>query len=233
MEWKIYFLFPLLVWIWHRLGPAFVLAFSAAIGYGIVAGLHGISPIMPLQYLCPWYVFLFGMGVCAAPIALQSLGNRNLLSWVWIITALSTLLIGLLLAFPITSTGETRFFAPHLPLIDAAAGALTASALIVLSQNARAISPSVLLKVLSWQPLAFLGTFAYSLYLMHMPLLAVLIPMLNRMEGIGFAPSLKVLCLVVVGVPVIIAVSYLFSLVFERPFMSNYRSKAQSSNLNR
>ena len=228
-EWKIYFLFPMMVWLWRRSGPVAVLAFGAVVGYGIAGGLHQTSPDLMIQHLCPWYVFLFAMGVCAAPLALKPLGDRLSLSWIWITAAFGALLAGLLMLFPITSEGEGHFFTPHLTTIDAVMGALTASALIVLMQDAQRKGPTLFLKVLSWRPLVFLGTFAYSLYLMHTPFLAVLIPLLNRMEGVSIAPVSKILILGVVGIPLIIGLSYAFFLIFERPFLSSRPLKFRSS----
>ena len=70
VEWKIYFLFPLLVWLLGRAGPGAVLLLTAALGAGLTALLHRLAPAMPLDHTCPWYVALFGLGV------LRRLGNK-------------------------------------------------------------------------------------------------------------------------------------------------------------
>jgi peptidoglycan/LPS O-acetylase OafA/YrhL len=70
---------------------------------------------------------------------------------------------------------------------------------------------------LAWAPLVFVGTFSYSLYLLHAPLLEIL--------WIYFVRPLKMsglnsfFLLSTAGLAVIIALSYLFFLLCERSFM--------------
>jgi peptidoglycan/LPS O-acetylase OafA/YrhL len=71
---------------------------------------------------------------------------------------------------------------------------------------------------LSWPPLAFCGTFSYSIYLLHQPLVDKFRYFVER-YGHGHERPLQVVFLLGV-VPLIILVSYLFHLIFERPFMS-------------
>ena len=65
VEWKIYFLFPLLVWLLRRAGPGAVLLLTAALGAGLTGLMHHLAPAMPLDHTCPWFTALFGLGVCA------------------------------------------------------------------------------------------------------------------------------------------------------------------------
>ena len=72
------------------------------------------------------------------------------------------------------------------------------------------------IRLLGARPLAALGSFSYSLYLMHHPVLqAVYALRPPALDGQG--PTLA--WLVLLGLPAIAVVAWLFSRVFERPFL--------------
>ena len=73
-------------------------------------------------------------------------------------------------------------------------------------------------KVLTWKPLVFIGTFAYSLYLIHAPLLQVISQYVLEPLKLTFLEN--IIILLVVGTPTIIGCSFLFFLLFERPFLT-------------
>ena len=75
--------------------------------------------------------------------------------------------------------------------------------------------------VIGWKPLAFVGTFAYSIYLIHAPLIHMVWLFIAR--PLHRTDSTTFLLLVAVGVPLIVACSYGFYLVCERPFVSTKR----------
>ena len=72
-------------------------------------------------------------------------------------------------------------------------------------------------RLLAWWPLAGIGLFSYSLYLIHEPLLQVVwqyvVHPLHLGRGMTFA------VLVLISTPVIIGLSYAFFLAFEKPFL--------------
>ena len=79
-------------------------------------------------------------------------------------------------------------------------------------------------RLLGSRPLAFLGTFSYSIYLIHAPLLQVLWQYAFR--PLQSHPVLMLGALVFLGLPIIGAASYGFFLLCERPFLTKRRAPA-------
>ena len=71
---------------------------------------------------------------------------------------------------------------------------------------------------ISWKPLVFVGTFAYSIYLIHAPL--VQIAWQYGVNPLHLGSLMTFIILVVAGVPLILGLSYLFFLLCERPFLN-------------
>ena len=77
--------------------------------------------------------------------------------------------------------------------------------------------------LLGWRPLATIGTFAYSIYLIHVPILGMLFSFVvypfvlqplrpDRLVALGIFTA--------VALPVALVVSYVFFLFCERPFLN-------------
>ena len=85
-----------------------------------------------------------------------------------------------------------------------------------------AIAPhSLLTRALSWKPLAFVGTFAYSIYLIHAPLLQcewLVLRAMHVSDTVGFVAG----CFI--GLPIIVALSYVFFWFCERPFLTRRKT---------
>jgi peptidoglycan/LPS O-acetylase OafA/YrhL len=72
---------------------------------------------------------------------------------------------------------------------------------------------------LNWRPLVWVGGFSYSVYLIHAPLLQVIWQYGLRPLGLGALPTY--LALVALGLPLIVAASWGFWYVCERPFLNS------------
>jgi peptidoglycan/LPS O-acetylase OafA/YrhL len=72
-------------------------------------------------------------------------------------------------------------------------------------------------KILSWRPFVFLGAFAYSLYLVHGPLLRVI--WMLAIEPLELSHEWQTVIGGVVVVPVLVASACCFYLLAERPFV--------------
>ena len=100
----------------------------------------------------------------------------------------------------------------HQGLSDYVAGAAFASAIIGI-----ALHPNhALHRWLSSAPVVFVGTFAYSVYLIHAPLLQVFWQTLTPLQS---NPWGMFVALALVGTPIILAAAYGFYLLCEKPFL--------------
>ena len=97
--------------------------------------------------------------------------------------------------------------------VDLAIGGATALMLAAISADQTAIVP----RVLSARALSGCGAFSYSIYLVHLPVLHPLEHFLIAPLGLGTLPHFW--ALMATGLPLVVALSYLFYRVFERPFI--------------
>lgn len=219
VEWKIYFLFPLLLWTLRLAGISALLAAAALLAVAYTLLLRAVFPGMTLELTCPWYVFLFGMGVSAGWAASRPDVSRRLVPW----TAGAALLgaVFQFSHFPLLS-GDARRFIAHLPWTDVAVGALASCLLILLAAAAPGTWADRARGALSARPLVICGTFAYSIYLCHFPLLGTTHRLLAPHLG-GLSPLMQFWAYALVSLPCVLAASYLFFLLFERPFLNTHK----------
>jgi peptidoglycan/LPS O-acetylase OafA/YrhL len=219
VEWQIYFLFPLLLVIWRRIGTlatliALTIVSAVQIGWGWFT--------YPLSD--SWFLLLFTLGMLGAGIAFSprpfETRLRERVPWGWAAIG-SFVLFGALTVFAaIIDIGYNLNWVK-----DSILGLTIACLLIMLTrQNTqRADRPSLVLRVLNWRPLVHVGHFSYSIYLVHAPALAAVALLL-----MGTSLPLEVLNLfmILLCVPLALVVAYPFYLLFERPFLSNAARRA-------
>lgn len=225
LEWKIYFLFPLFVWIWRRFGVGFMLLAATVIGYGATLIFHMLRPEVAMGNTCPWYVLLFAIGMSSG---ISAVNNTQIMPDVklrWFLPMSIVCSICVLMKWPITALGEQVLYVPHLPLIDPFIGVSTAAALLLLYRNQSNNSIRIL-QLPSWRPLAYIGTFAYSIYLVHLPMLWITVGILHKIPVLKSSVPLTALVLFLFVIPFIVAVAYIFYLVCERPFLNKNRITA-------
>lgn len=224
VEWRIYFLFPVIVWTLMRFGCRATLLWTGCAGYALNFAILHWQPHMFLA--CPWYLLLFAMGSCAAwaAYAPSFRGDNRPPSWALASALLAAALALLLHRFPVTSRSLV-LFGEHMPLIDAVAGAAASSFLIVLARASQ--RPALALRrVLEGRILAGLGGFAYSLYLIHMPLVLLLNALIVRL---ALPAPARLATMTLAGLPVVAAAAYLFYLGCEKPFLARRRQKPAES----
>ena len=175
-----------------------------------------------LEQACPWYVVLFACGMAGAVLnfspspGVEALRRR--LPWRVMPFLLAPTALVLFKAF---SGSRCHWIEdPILGLIVAAFLAyLTWSAI---NHKDHCLPPAW--KLLEARGTVLLGQFSYSVYLVHLPVLSLL----RRLVPVShFSPSVQFLCLIPAEIAVAVAVSYVFYLGCERPFLKQRDKKAR------
>ena len=162
-ECQIYLLFPLLILLlWRLFNPVIVIAWLSAVGVGLLFitfnGLRsGLSS-------CAWFAGLFAMGMFAAQWHVLS---RNI-SYRWHFASASIVL----LASTIIAINLFQWTCFLMCYVDFLVGAAAAFTLAYFSSFAHNEQRGLILELLEWKPLVAIGSFSYSLYLVHAPLLS-------------------------------------------------------------
>jgi peptidoglycan/LPS O-acetylase OafA/YrhL len=211
-EWQIYFVFPLLLLVWRRFNM--VAAVSSALAIGLAP--HFL-PHKPLEQAYPWFVGLFAVGMCGAEIVFSQ--NRGVvklrkrvpwrtISWI----ALGVVLVEHSLRPWITQSFSAVVISELLVSILMVLIMIDCASCLIENQADR---PAVL-ALLESKWVVRLGTFSYSLYLIHLPILGLVELLLSGVHS----PVVKFFGLLLLGVPLALLASYGFHLLFEKPFMS-------------
>lgn len=212
VECQIYLLFPLIVWAWRRWGGQWTLPFTLAAAYG----LHALIGDGPLRGLTPHYLALFALGMLGSELAFSQRpiwsGWRERVSWRRLSPALLLLLVGWCVYW-----GWEEALGPRQAQTDLLAG-LAAAALLVAASR-----PGVnrISSLLSQRPLVVIGGFAYSLYLIHLPLLGLCRRLIVRLPDAS--PEAAFALLLLGCGPLIVGAAYLFFPDCERPFLNSRR----------
>ena len=210
VEAQIYILFPGLIIAAQRYS-ALVMA-VAVLFVVVLAHLLAMTwpPFHRIDHLSPQLLIAFCFGVWAA----NEVADPTLRLPMLKIGALLSVAIGVFFWF-----AGVPFVAANFFWVDIVVGIAVAALFVGLTQG-----PSALGSLLSVWPLSKLGEFAYSLYLTHGALLALILSLL--WVGPGSNPYLSYLTASAVVVPTALAIAYIFFLLFERPFLT-IRSWAQ------
>jgi peptidoglycan/LPS O-acetylase OafA/YrhL len=216
VEWHIYFLVPLLVWSWRKLGPWQTVLAALIVGYALRIGLAETR----VERANPHYIGMFALGMLAAYVARSTeeryVKLRKGFPWV----ALG--MLGLLGVAAVTKLwgvvpSTERFYILDLPI-----GLMAAAALVLASGP----EPGRLTRIFNWRPLVAIGTFSYSLYLIHAPLLQIL--WLYVMKPLNLGHEAQFIFLHSIGLGLVLLASYGFHLAFEAPFMKAPQPKQSS-----
>jgi peptidoglycan/LPS O-acetylase OafA/YrhL len=203
VESQIYLLFPLLIWLWNRVGGVRALIASVF----AIAAADVLLHFSPVKILCFNFTALFCMGVAACAAAHSEIAPwpalRQRMPW-RLITLLS---LASFIALKIIFREEDRAAIVFDPVL----GAMCAALLVVLSNSPR----SWLGRSMRWKPIVFVGTFSYSLYLIHAPLIQVIWQ--YGLVPLQWSAVATFLALVAIGSILMLGLAYCFYLLFERP----------------
>src|ERR1017187_4549193 len=199
IEWQVYFFFPLLLLGWRLIGPIST-TLAAILGSLVLEkGIDHYLPITPNAN----FLGLFALGMLAAQGSISRSAipdNYKKVPWTLIATFTCARFVAL-----------DRLH--HQLTADVMFGCFASALLFIASRN-----PSGWLHGLfSSKPLVFVGSFSYSIYLIHAPLLQVL----WQYPFSTLQSHVNVMCivLIVVGGPTIVLMAYVFHLCCERPFL--------------
>ncbi|HTK21248.1 MAG TPA: acyltransferase [Mucilaginibacter sp.] len=237
VEFRLYLMFPFIVWLWRKKGALSALLFACITTVSISILLlisksyypdinlfrSGVSP----------FIILFTLGMLAADLTFSN--NNMAIRFRSFFGRLNTPAI--VLFFVIAGViykvipAEKDYGNPstntyNLIVIegkDILFGLISAAFLVLCAiKDILTIKKNQVLKFLYWEPLVLTGTFSYSLYLIHPPLLQLLTQYV--LADMHLSTLGKTCFLIIVGTPLIVFISYLFFLVFEKPFLANTKT---------
>jgi peptidoglycan/LPS O-acetylase OafA/YrhL len=214
-EWQIYFLFPVLLALWRRLG----IVAAVITGFTLGMAVFYISPTTGYAAI-PWYLGLFALGMAGVVFSFARSGWqkawRERFPWGAAAFALAVCIVVLTALHKL----QSRPYA-----MDALVGIAGVCFLVHCARLLTAdkpMRPSLALRLVNARATVFLGAFSYSIYLAHVPVLAL---MNLGVRGFGLSPEAQLALFMLLGVPVAVGCAYLFHLAFERRFMPGHLRK--------
>jgi peptidoglycan/LPS O-acetylase OafA/YrhL len=205
-EWQIYFLFPLLVLGFKRSAVKSTVAASV----GAIVALLATAALAPgrVGAIAPQYIALFAFGMLGATVCFGPRERLRRLPWRLVSVGAWVAFAGLVVVFGCQAVLTKNIF------VDLLIGLAAATTLVACAPTVNAHSR--LRALLSSRPLVFVGGFAYSIYLIHTPLLQV--EWQYGLRPYDLTQSWTIALLLGVGAPLLLVPCYLFHLACERPF---------------
>ncbi|MDP9863412.1 MULTISPECIES: acyltransferase family protein [Streptosporangium] len=205
IEAQLYLVFPLLLLVLRRAGAAVMLGAVTV----IVVAIGLLAPAVPavgmLMRLTPQFAVLFAVGVVAAGVI--AAGDRlRRLPWHW---------LALLAAVPVLAVIVVRgsvWTVGNYFWIDIALGPAVGLLLAAVATG----RPASLVRLLDLRPFRSLGSFSYTLYLIHAPIVVAIYQLVVAPNVPGGLPAF--LTALVLAVPVALLAARTFASLFELPF---------------
>ncbi|MGW5156298.1 acyltransferase family protein [Nonomuraea wenchangensis] len=209
VEAQLYFVFPLLLLLVRRLGAWAMVGVVAVVVVAVGVLAAYVPAVGLLMRLTPQFAVLFAAGVLAAGVLRAR--TRFPLHWAAAGAAVPVLV---LIVVQGSEWTVANFFWVDLALAPAAGLLLAAVALG---------RPRPLVRLLDTRPVRALGSFSYSLYLVHAPIVVavnhfLVAPLLEPGTG-------RLLALLAVAAPASVLFAWSFAAAFELPFQ-RHRSAA-------
>ncbi|MCF0055165.1 acyltransferase [Dyadobacter sp. CY356] len=211
-EWQIYFIFPLLIILWNRFGIITSSLFATVIGFIPYIILPKSNNF---YWAHPWYVGLFASGMMAAVVVFSNNDKvsqiRKFFNW----HVLGTISMVLL---PIIVVVTKFLYILPLILVETICGYLISIIIMKYTINEIENKPkSIVSQVLCSKFAIAFGTFSYSIYLIHSPILG-LINLIFLKVPMGIAT--RFLFMTTIATSIALSISYLFYYTVERKSMS-------------
>jgi peptidoglycan/LPS O-acetylase OafA/YrhL len=206
VEFQIYFLFPaILLPVYRRFGAIA----TVIVGFGM-GGVISILTGGRFDYSHPDFIGLFCLGMLGAYITVGASAEATYLRRLpWLAIAIISLLAAMGLQAWNPSWAPKYGWAPH-----AIFGLATTCVLV--TGGLKLTGGTLIRRLFESRWLVGLGSFSYSLYLVHMPLQGVLfLPLRHWVHS----SDLVLLLNLAVNLPLVCLLAYGFYRLFERPFM--------------
>lgn len=232
VECRIYIFFPFLLYLWRKSGPGASLLTAVGISVVLFITLRmlrtGYPDIdMATAGVNP-YIILFTLGMLAADISfgdsrLSKMADKLPWGWLLIASAIGFVFYKSRITFYSDVNGNIEN-----EIVDVLFGLICFCLLVICSREKYKTSRIAFVgKVFSFKPLAGVGLFAYSIYLIHAPLLHMIaLYMIAPLHLSAFTSSVV---LILGGTALIVGIAYPFFLLFERPFLLKKAVKATES----
>jgi peptidoglycan/LPS O-acetylase OafA/YrhL len=207
VEWQIYFLFPLFLLLLRRTGPlrlASTVTVAVVVGYLLANGFDVFARFLNIT---PQYVALFAMGMAGAAVVASPPARRRR------VLTLGAGALGLVFVVLCLVAGPVRVTDQYF-WVDLLVGSATALMVAGLAAG----GGGVLRRVFVSRPLAWVGRFSYSVYCIHAPLIWMVWHFV--VSGWDLPRWLLLGAYLGTAVPTVLAVSWAFYLVFEKPFLT-------------
>lgn len=216
VEWRIYFLFPAILWLWRRSGGKVATATIAVSATSVSYALPHISMKLIFLQTTLSFIGLFAMGVYASYLAcgVHHRHGMPFKRWLTIFASVASVM---------AIASHAHLLPDRLsrePVFDFLYGLAMASWLARWSMP----QDSFMRSALSWSPLPAIGAFAFSLYLIHAPMIQICWQVFVRPTHLSGYPAFVMLLFV--ATPIAVASAYVFFLYFERPFLSSRQRQA-------
>jgi peptidoglycan/LPS O-acetylase OafA/YrhL len=207
IEWQIYFVFPLLLWLGRKTSLATAVLITTSVVLVAHAVAAGGGAFDKLNGLTPQFFALFALGALAVQLGSgdKAAPRRRPLGVVALAAFLGFVLVAI--------TQRSESVVAHFFWMDLVFGLGVACLLARMHAGGSAPARGLLAS----RPALWLGLFSYSIYLVHAPLVGVL----NKyaFAPMDLSPLAKFGLMLAVGLPVILACCYGFHLLFEAPFL--------------
>ncbi|MCF6405043.1 acyltransferase [Chitinophaga filiformis] len=229
VECRIYIFFPFLLFLWRKFGPGASFLTSIGISVVLFITLRMLRTVYPDIDMATAgvnpYIILFTLGMLAADI---SFGDSRLskfadrLPWgvLLIVAAIAFVFYKSRITFHSDVNGNIEN-----EIVDVLFGLICFCLLVICSREKYKHSRLAFVgKVFSFKPLASVGIFAYSIYLIHAPLLHMIA--LYVIAPLHLSTFAATVLLILGGTALTVGIAYLFFLLFERPFLLKKAVKA-------
>lgn len=230
LEWQWYFLFPIVFAACLRfpratLGALFALLLGWHLAFPSLSAIHPPVNGAPVLYQLPSWLVVFALGIVVADAMFRGISVPPRLLGLLVVVPLLLVFplrvaeMALAVDFPLGGALQNRL--AELGLVPVLYG-ISFAALAMLAHQVDAVR-----RVLSWDPLVKLGLVSYSVYLVHMPVIAWTTYLVRRIHGnTAEAVLANVLAGLLVGVAFYAVVERRF--VGRPPFLSRAATQPEA-----